>query len=161
MTFKDLRQVTNRSLLAYLPAVESPLSVFEDYPSYNQSYDDDVDSISDGQLLIKPITTLDAISEIYRSIKDSTPNLIAALTGRSCGYSRSERIRRETVDNNADTYKSTKDSSPSALATCNNCNASIGSNEFVVRGERVLLYGSQSPAIKVNSFILLLVTWNN
>ncbi|XP_046835886.1 V-type proton ATPase subunit S1 [Vespa crabro] len=144
---EDLRQVTNRSLLAYLSAVESPLSVFEDFPSYNQSYDDNVDSLSDGQLLIKPITTLDVISEIYRNIKDTTPNLIAALTGRSCGYSRSERTRRANVENNSDTYK---DSSPNApVSTYNNdCNASINSNEFIVRGERVLLYGSQSPLIK-------------
>ncbi|KAL2730847.1 V-type proton ATPase subunit S1 [Vespula squamosa] len=143
---EDLRQVTNRSLLAYLPAVENPLSVFEDFPSYNRSYDDNVDSISDGQLVIKPITTLDAISEIYRSIKDSSPNLIATLTGRSCSYSRSERIRRATIENNSDTYASPNTS----VMTCiNNCNNSKNSNEFIVRGERVLLYGSQLPSIKI------------
>ncbi|XP_043682984.1 V-type proton ATPase subunit S1 [Vespula pensylvanica] len=145
---EDLRQVTNRSLLAYLPAVENPLSVFEDFPSYNRSYDDNVDSVSDSQLVIKPITTLDAISEIYRSIKDSSPNLIAALTGRSCSYSRSERIRRATVDNNSDTYKS-KDFNPNASVMIYSCNISKNSNEFIVRGEKVLLYGSQLPSIKI------------
>lgn len=121
---EDLQQVTNRSLLAYLPAVKSPLSVFEDLSLYNQSYDDNVDSILDGQLVIKPIISLDTISEVYRSIKESSPNLIAALTGRSCSYSRSERVRREIT-------------------------ASNSSDKFIVKGERVLLYSSELPYIKL------------
>ncbi|XP_015179456.1 PREDICTED: uncharacterized protein LOC107067990 [Polistes dominula] len=146
---EDLRQVTNRSLLAYLPAVESPLSVFEDFSSYNQSYDDNIDTISDGQLVIKPIISLDSISELYRNVKDSSPYLIAALTGRSCSYSRSERTKRANVDNISDTSRNIRDTYANPGLKCND-NCTVGSNntEFIVRGERVLLYGSQLPFIK-------------
>lgn len=120
---EDLLQVTNRSLLAYLPAVQSPLPVFEDLSLYNQSYDDNIDSISDGQLVIKPIITLNTISEVYKPIKESSPNVIAALTGRSCSYSRSERVTRAAAVNN--------DVVP-----------------FNIVNERVLLYSSEFPYIK-------------
>ncbi|KAI4479545.1 hypothetical protein M0804_010942 [Polistes exclamans] len=141
---EDLRQVTNRSLLAYLPAVESPLSVFEDFSSYNQSYDDNIDTISDGQLVIKPIISLDSISELYRNIKDSSPYLIAALTGRSCSYSRSERTKRANVDTISDTSRNTRD----ATSNPESCTIGDSNTEFIIRGERVLLYGSQLPLIK-------------
>ncbi|KAK2575303.1 hypothetical protein KPH14_008152 [Odynerus spinipes] len=96
---EDLRQATKGNLLAYLPAVQSPLSAFEG---------------------------LDIISEIYRNIKESSPNLIGVLTGRSCGYSRSERVRRDTDTNS-------------------------NSTEFIITEGRVLLYSSELPSIKLST----------
>ncbi|KAI4503007.1 hypothetical protein M0802_002051 [Mischocyttarus mexicanus] len=147
---EDLRQVTNRSLLAYLPAVESPLSVLEDLSSYNQSYNDDTDTVSDGQLVIKPIISLDSISELYRNIKDSSPYLIAALTGRSCSYSRSERTRRANVDDIPDALRITRDVN-SNIVCSETCAFGNSSTEFIIRGDRVLLYGSQFPLIKTKN----------
>lgn len=72
------------------------MNTIEDLPSYNQTYNDYVDSISDGQLLIVSISNLDVIPETYKTIKDSSPNLIAILTGKACSYRRSERIKRDT-----------------------------------------------------------------
>ena len=98
------------------------MNTIEDLPSYNQTYNDYIDSISDGQLLIVPISNLDVIPETYKTIKDSSPNLIAILTGKACNYRRSERIKRET----------------------NNTTES-----FIVASERVLFYASKPLLLKV------------
>lgn len=108
----------------YFPAVEKAVNVVEDLPSYNQTYDDYMDSISEGQLSIVPIMNLDIVPETYKTIKDSSPTLIAILTGRSCSYSRSERVKRDVdVKNN--------------------------STAFIVNTTRVLLYSSQPLSLKV------------
>ncbi|XP_015112995.1 uncharacterized protein LOC107038412 [Diachasma alloeum] len=91
---KDLMQLKKGGSLQYLPAVQSPLSVFENLSSYNQSVEEELDTVSDGQLIITKATDLDSVFETFNMIKESSPNLIAALTGRSCSYSRSERVRR-------------------------------------------------------------------
>ncbi|CAD1475129.1 unnamed protein product [Heterotrigona itama] len=93
---QHLQKVISSDSLRYFPAVEKAVNTVEDLPSYNQTYNDYVDFISDGQLLIVPISNLDVIPETYKTIKDSSPNLIAILTGKACSYRRSERIKRDT-----------------------------------------------------------------
>lgn len=85
-----------------------------------------MDSISDGQLLIVPISNLDIIPETYKTIKDSNPNLIAVLTGKACNYRRSERVKRDNSE------KST-------------------SEPLIIVSDRVLLYSSQRLSIQVMS----------
>ncbi|XP_015585471.1 V-type proton ATPase subunit S1 [Cephus cinctus] len=119
--FLDLN---NGGSLTYLPAVDRPLSVFENIPAYNQTSDDTPEFISDGQLVTVSITNLDTIPEIYKTVQESSPNLLIGLTGRSCSYSRSERTRREVMAQN-DTY-------------------------FLVTSDRVLLYSSVAPQLKVS-----------
>ncbi|XP_063988750.1 V-type proton ATPase subunit S1 [Diachasmimorpha longicaudata] len=91
---KDLMQLKKGGSLQYIPAVQSPLSVFENLASYNKSVEEEFDTVSDGQLIITKATDLDSVFETFNMIKESSPNLIAALTGRSCSYSRSDRVRR-------------------------------------------------------------------
>ncbi|KAK9294559.1 hypothetical protein QLX08_010866 [Tetragonisca angustula] len=119
---QHLQKVISSDSLRYFPAVEKAVNTIEDLPSYNQTYNDYIDSISDGQLLIVPISNLDVIPETYKTIKDSSPNLIAILTGKACNYRRSERIKRET----------------------NNTTES-----FIVASERVLFYASKPLLLKL------------
>lgn len=81
-----------------------------------------MDSVSEKQLFIMPINNLDIILEIYKTIKESSPNLVVILTGRCCSYRRSERIKRD---------------------------ASSDNSTFVVKSNRVLLYSSQPLSLKV------------
>ena len=125
---QNLKKVKNSGTI-YLPAVESPMSVFENLPSYNLTMDDDLETVADNQLAIVAATDLDRIPEIYNSMRESSPNLIAALTGRSCIYSRSERVRRAASENGTFLFFNKSD------------------------GE-VLLYASQYPSIKVRNYFL-------
>ena len=84
--------------LVYLPAVESPLSTFENLRLYNVTVEEELESVSDGQLIITKAADLDDVSETFNMVKESSPNLVAALTGKSCIYSRSERVRRAVND---------------------------------------------------------------
>lgn len=120
---QHLQKVISSDSLRYFPAVEKAVNTIEDLPSYNQTYNDYVDSISDGQLLIVPISNLDVIPEMYKTIKDSSPNLIAILTGKACSYRRSERIKRDT-----DVYNTT--------------------GPFIVMSNRVLFYASKPLLLK-------------
>ncbi|XP_054001568.1 V-type proton ATPase subunit S1-like [Hylaeus anthracinus] len=128
---QNLHTVATGDSLKYFPAVEKAVNVVEDLPSYNQTYDDYTDSKSEGQLSIMPITNLDIVPETYKTIKESSPNLIAILTGRSCSYSRSERVKRDT---------STLSSNSSA---------------FIASSERILLYSSQALSLKLVDVINL------
>lgn len=115
---QHLQKIATGDSLYYFPAVERAVDTLEDLPSYNQTYSDYADSASDGQLLIMPISNFDAIQDTYKTIKDSSSNLITVLTGKSCSYNsylRSERVKRE---------------------------AEKVSN-FIVSTERVLLYSTQ------------------
>lgn len=119
---QHLQKVTGQSL-HYFPAVEKAVNTIEDLPSYNQTYNDYVDSVSDRQLLIVPISNLDVVPETFKTIKDSSPNLIAVLTGKSCSYRRSERVKRESVGNDTD--------------------------PFIVSSNRVLLYSRHALSLKL------------
>lgn len=107
------------------------MNTVENLPFYNQTYNDYMDSISDGQLLIIPINNLDIIPETYKTIKDSSPNLIAILTGKACNYRRSERVKRNILANDNDKH-------------------------FIVSSHKVLLYSSQPLSLKVISIINIL-----
>ncbi|CAK9807769.1 V-type proton ATPase subunit S1 [Anthophora quadrimaculata] len=73
---QHLQKVVTGDSLRYFPAVEKAVNTLEDLPSYNQTYSDYVDSVSDGQLLIMPIR-------------------------KSCTYRRSERVKRDSSGNDA------------------------------------------------------------
>lgn len=107
------------------------MNTVEDLPLYNQTYNDYVDSVSDGQLLIVPISNLDVIPDTYKTIKDSSPNLIAMLTGKACSYRRSERVKRDIDADNTTT-------------------------SFVISGARVLLYANRSLSLQVILIISIL-----
>lgn len=119
--------------MRYFPAVEKAANTVEDLPSYNQTYNDYVESVSDGQLLIVPISNLDIVPETYKTIKESSPNLIAVLTGKVCSYRRFARVKRDTSTN--DTTK-----------------------PFIVSTNRALLYSSGSLSLKVNLIVILLLS---
>ncbi|XP_017889542.1 uncharacterized protein LOC108630642 isoform X2 [Ceratina calcarata] len=122
---KQLQKMTTGDSLHYFPAVERAVDTLEDLPSYNQTYSDYADSASDGQLLIVPISNFDAIPETYKTIKESTSNLITILTGKSCSYNsyiRSERVKRETANE----------------------------KNFTILGDYVLLYSSHPLLLQFN-----------
>lgn len=70
--------------------------MFESLSSYNVTLEDNIDSITEAQLAIVQTNDLNAIPEIYNMIRESSPNLIVAVTGKSCAYSSWERVRRAT-----------------------------------------------------------------
>ncbi|CAL7938470.1 unnamed protein product [Xylocopa violacea] len=119
---QHLQKVAGDSL-HYFSAVEKAVNTIEDLPMYNQTYNDYVDVVPDGQLLIVPINNLDIIPETYKAVKDSNPNSIAVLTGKSCSYRRSERVKRDANENT--TVK-----------------------PFKVSSSRVLLYSSRALLLK-------------
>ena len=80
----------------YLPAVESPFSVLENLPSYNSTD-------GENQLEIIEATDFESIAEVYNTLRESSPNVVAALTGRSCIYSRSDRVKR-SVENDTSVF---------------------------------------------------------
>lgn len=120
---QDLRGIVASDSLYYFPAVEKAVNAIEDFPLYNQTSTDYTDSIAKGQLLITPVGNLDVIPGMYQTMRDSSPNLIAILTGKSCSYRRSERLKRDVpTDKNS---------------------------IFVVSSPRVLLYSSGPLSLKV------------
>ena len=120
---QDLRGIVASDSMYYFPAVEKAVNAIEDFPLYNQTSTDYTDSIAKGELLITPVGNLDVIPGMYQMMRDSSPNLIAILTGRSCGYRRSERLKRDTPTDKNST--------------------------FVVSSQRVLLYSSGRLSLKV------------
>ena len=120
---QHLQGIVASDSLYYFPAVEKAVNAIKDFPLYNQTSTDYTDSIAKGQLLITPVGNLDVIPGLYKTMRDSSPNLIAILTGRSCGYRRSERLKRDAPTDNNST--------------------------FVVSSQRVLLYSSQRLSLKV------------
>lgn len=96
---EQFQQATSGGSYRFLPAVVHPLSAIKDLPLYNQTSteDADTDSIPDGQLVIKPVANLDSIFGLYNAIKNSSPNLVVVLTGKSCNYRRLERTKRDTT----------------------------------------------------------------
>ncbi|XP_076759443.1 V-type proton ATPase subunit S1 [Xylocopa sonorina] len=120
---QHLQKVATGDSLHYFSAVEKAVNTIEDLPMYNQTYNDYVDVVPDGQLLIVPINNLDIIPETYKAVKDSNPNSIAVLTGKSCSYRRSERVKRDA-------------------------NEDASTKPFKIASNRVLLYSSQPLVIK-------------
>lgn len=122
---EGLSQFNYTSSPVYLPAVDSPLYAFENLSFYNYSTKVKPELISDGQLVVTRVTDLNAIFETYKTVRESSPNLITVLTGRSCSYGRSERTRRDT---------SVRDDT----------------SKFLVSTDRVLLYSSEGLHLKVS-----------
>lgn len=120
--------------MAYLPAVESPLAVFERLSQYNLTFDNELESIDDGQLVITDVSDLTSVSETFNTLREINPDLIAGLSGRSCAYSsRSERVRRAAAP-------------AAANAQCEKpAFCVIPSDE-----NRVLMYASQAPSLTVS-----------
>ncbi|XP_033322202.2 uncharacterized protein LOC117218149 [Megalopta genalis] len=107
----------------YYPAVETAVNVIEDLPSYNTTYADYTDAISEGQLSVMTISNLDIVPQTYEALKESSPNLTAILTGRLCSYRQSERVKREATENNT--------------------------NPFTLQTARVLFYASESLLLQI------------
>lgn len=117
--------------LFYYASVVSALPAFENLPSYNVTVEDDFVYITEGQLVEVPINDISAIPEIYNVIRESSPNLVVAMTGKSCSYSSSERIKRAADD------------SPKAEPA-----------PFIVRPEdKILFYADKTPVLKVRRSI--------
>ncbi|KAL7289921.1 hypothetical protein TKK_0016308 [Trichogramma kaykai] len=127
---KNLQQLNNAGSLTYLPSVESALSVFENLSLYNISYstERDLDSVSEGQLAILQVSDLNAIPEIYNLLRELSPNLKVALTGKTCSHT-NDRIKRQAVDNE----KVEKAPVP-----------------VIVSEPGILFYSGQAPMIKIN-----------
>ncbi|XP_078053220.1 V-type proton ATPase subunit S1 [Augochlora pura] len=107
----------------YYPAVETAVNVIEDLPSYNTTYADYTDAISEGQLSVMTISNLDVVPQTYEALKESSPNLTAILTGRLCSYRQSERVKRDVTENDT--------------------------NAFTLQTARVLFYASEPLLLKI------------
>lgn len=113
--------------VVYLPSVSDPLTALWNLDSYNVSKDEKPESISDGQLIIVQFTDFNSILEIYKILKLSSPDVIGIITGKSCGYSRSERTRRAAVTPRA------------------------SGDELIAQSDRVLLFVREGIYAKVKS----------
>lgn len=111
--------------LTFLPFVESAMESFESLSYYNVSLEDDFEGITDGQLVLVQVSDLNVIPEIHSMVRELYPNLVVAVTGKSCTYAPSDRVKRETPGNN----------------TVSN---------FVIRQKGILLYADKAPSIKFN-----------
>ncbi|KAK0183081.1 hypothetical protein PV327_001153 [Microctonus hyperodae] len=123
---KSLARLKQYKSFEYIPAVDSPLTIFKTLPYTNQSMEEELESVSEGQLVITEVTDLDSVAEIFDLIKKSTPHLVAALTGNYCSY-RSERGKRaaEMV-------------------------ASNDTDVFLIETQRLLFYADHTPTLKIN-----------
>ncbi|XP_076301402.1 uncharacterized protein LOC143219272 [Lasioglossum baleicum] len=83
----------------YFPAVESAVNVIEDLPSFSTIYGKYSNATSKVQLMYTPISSLDFVQEIYDTLKETSPNLTAILTGMVCSYGQSNRVKREANNN--------------------------------------------------------------
>lgn len=83
----------------YFPAVESAVNVIEDLPSFSTIYGKYSNATSKVQLMYTPISSLDYVQEIYDTLKETSPNLTAILTGMVCYYGQSNRVKREANTN--------------------------------------------------------------
>lgn len=92
----------NMSFWEYFPAVESPFEVIKNLSFYKQSTKKEVDSISHGEMVIRPINNLDEILEIYPNIKDKS-DLSVGLMGKKCEIKTLERSKRALAENNNNT----------------------------------------------------------
>lgn len=108
----------------YLPAVEDPLETLYNLPYYNISSEEKPEDIGYGQMIVVPVQELNNVVELFKNLLANNPNVIAVITGSSCGYNRSERTRR------AVTSRATE-------------------NEIVVHEDRILFYSSNGIHFKV------------
>lgn len=122
---QSLQQLNNAGSLTYLTSVESALSVFENLSPYNITVEDDLESITEGQLALIQINDLNAVPDIYNMVRESTPNLIVALTGKSCGYATLERVKRVS-------------------GSVNN------TKHLIINQTEILFYADKNPLIKFN-----------
>ncbi|KAG8035428.1 hypothetical protein G9C98_006874 [Cotesia typhae] len=74
------KQLEKFGSLEYVPEVESPLAVLEALQFYNQTVDEDLNSVSNGQLAINRANDLEYVAETFRMLKESSPHLIGILT---------------------------------------------------------------------------------
>lgn len=87
--------------------------------------EEELESVSEGQLVITEVTDLDSVTKTFDLIKKSTPHLVAALTGNYCSY-RSERGKRAAE-----------------MADSNNTDV------FLIETQRLLFYADHTPTLKV------------
>ncbi|XP_012288603.1 uncharacterized protein LOC105704173 [Orussus abietinus] len=122
---KVLLQLNDTGSLIYLPGVDLPMLVFEELDSYNWSskVPDQPESLPNRNVFVTHVGDLDAVPENFKMINESTPSVLAVLTGKSCIYSRPDRRRRSVGAEN--------------------------STDFIVSTDRVLLYSKEGPYIKV------------
>lgn len=119
--------------LAYIPAAEPPLSVFQKLPEYNITTDEEPESIDNGQLVIANITDLSIVSQLYNTLLEKNADLIGGLSGMSCTYSsRSERSKRAAANDK-------KEVDPCEKAFCVIPDAE----------NKVMLYASVAPSLNV------------
>ncbi|XP_076650460.1 uncharacterized protein LOC143357757 [Halictus rubicundus] len=107
----------------YFPAVESAVNVIEDLPSFSTIYGKYSNATSKVQLMYTPISSLDFVQEIYDTLKETSPNLTAILTGMVCYYGQSNRVKREANSN--------------------------ATSPFTVKTEQTLLYASEPLQLKI------------
>ncbi|XP_074108159.1 V-type proton ATPase subunit S1 [Cotesia typhae] len=128
------KQLEKFGSLEYVPEVESPLAVLEALQFYNQTVDEDLNSVSNGQLAINRANDLEYVAETFRMLKESSPHLIGILTGKSC--QRSDRIKRAA----------------SAEPLAQN-----GSDPIFHQSERVLFYLENPPTLQMKGSSFLSV----
>ncbi|XP_034949970.1 uncharacterized protein [Chelonus insularis] len=122
-----LRPLENLGSFQFILAVDSPLLVLKTLPFFNKSLDDEVESVSDGELVISKVTDFESLPDKFKMMSESNPNLIGVLTGNSCN--RLERVRRAAV-----TPEQANEDNPMLIST-----------------KRVLFYVENSPSVKMDN----------
>ncbi|XP_008559996.1 V-type proton ATPase subunit S1 [Microplitis demolitor] len=123
------KQLKKFGSLQYIPEVDRPFMIIETLPFYNQSSDEDLNSVSNGQLVINRANDLDFVFETFKMLKESSPYLLGILTGKTCTLSRPDRIKR-------------------AAATAEPL-AQNDTDPIFVQSERVLFYLEKPPALQM------------
>ena len=128
---KNLQHLNDAGSLTFLTSVDSPLEVFEDLKqTYILSYptEDNLVPVNEGQLAILQISDLTIVPKIYNMLKESSPNLKAALTGRVCSFTLHERFKRAATNESSTDDKS-----------------------MIISNDKVLFYVDKAPVIQIGS----------
>lgn len=119
--------------IVFLSAVKSPVPFLKNLFSYEQIEKTQLESIGDNKLAIVNVKTVEDALKTYKAVRESSPNLVAILTGNSCSFN-SERVRRARR---------------AEVDASNEVKINETSLFFNGSDGEVLLYSSQFPFIKV------------
>lgn len=124
---QSLSTLMDTGSLVYCPMVGAPISVFEELTYYNFTTEEELDSLTKGQLNLRSVSNLEGIVKTYNAMRESSPNLVAALTGLFCRFARPDRIKRTVTDE------------PTPVPP---------SGAIMINGSRILMYASEKPTLE-------------
>lgn len=120
-----------------MTSVESPLSVFGSLSVYNITANSlkesfAFDRINEGHITLTNVSNFDDIFHMSNTVKESNPNTVIVITGKSCKLLTTERVKRSI-------------------------HSSKKASNFLIQTKAILFSADTAPSLKVNYIFTLYI----